>query len=843
MKKIIISTILFAIFCSFSIAQTIDPSEWPGMVGYWNFDDPSDLTKSERGLKLEQFGSCEAVAGPSANDGATRVGIGDHYKCTHQINANGGGSYVNEYTLVIDFKIPRVSQYYCFYQTNMANSNDGEVFINPPGHLGITETGYSYCTMSPNEWYRLVISVDLGNKFSYYIDGELILEGNSQSVDGRYSLDPFFHWFWDNNAEDNEFDIAAAAIFNYPISANEAAELGGYGHTFTKPLTSFMNPYLQTATTNSIYISWHSDNLSSTIVEYGTDNTLQQQETGSYEDISGKKWHTVQLTGLDSNTEYFYHCISGADTSEISSFRTKKNPGTPNSHVRFVLVGDTRTDIFKTHFISTEIEDQLTEDYGENWNSEVDFVINVGDIVGSGLVINQYLDQYFLPYSNLSDKIPFYVSIGNHEDESPSYYKYMKYEDMTGAPYDTPGHFNEKFYAFRYGSCQFIALNSNTIYRVAEQTEWLENILDACESDPLIDFVFTFCHHPGHSEVWPEGNTLYIHNEIIPLLQKYSKPAMLIYGHTHAYEHGTVELDANNPHYKSDMRILLSGGGGSPLDRWGMYSNQQDYDEIFLSLDHYDYSIVDVDIDDKSYSARTFSFGNTDKELDNEIIDTWYSKFDQAGPNKPLAFNPTSTNETIVFQGSVFSGVDSMMTSQIQVTTTPGNYSNPLIDETRDIMNVYGDSGAPDYFPVDLNEGLDITKLEISSSTFHSSTCGWRIRYRDHNLKWSQWSDENDSGITKVEEHPLADNYLKVAPNPFSQTTEISFGLTKDETVSLVIYSIGNMEVEAILRNERLNAGNHTFTWLPNHTKPGIYICSLVAGELSLSTRIICTNK
>jgi hypothetical protein len=45
----------------------------------------------------------------------------------------------------------------------------------------------------------------------------------------------------------------------------------------------------------------------------------------------------------------------------------------------------------------------------------------------------------------------------------------------------------------------------------------------------------------------------------------------------------------------------------------------QNYNEIFMSLDHYDYSIVDVDIDDKSYTARTFSLGHPEKVFDNEI--------------------------------------------------------------------------------------------------------------------------------------------------------------------------------------------------------------------------------
>ena len=844
MKRLISLLFLTALLLgNAGISQTIDPSQWPGMVDYWNFDDSLNLTNATVGLDLELFGTDMAVPGPTPDDGATRIGVGDHYKCTHQIAPNGGGSYVNEYTLVIDFKIPQIGQYYCFYQTNMTNSNDGEVFVNPMGHVGITETGYTYCTLTPNEWYRLVISVDLGSSFNYYIDGQPVLEGTSQPVDGRFSLDPFFHWFWDDNAEDNEFDIAAAAIFNYPISEAEAEQLGGYGHSFPPPPVDYMNPYLQTMTESSVYICWHSDNLESTIVEYGTDNTLGEQQAGTYENISGKKWHTVQLTGLQPNTEYFYRCISGTDTSEISSFRTKKEPGTPNSHVRFVVVGDTRTDSYKVHQISTIIEEQLTGDYGENWQNEVDFVINVGDIVETGSAINQYLNQYFLPYSNLSDKVPFYVSIGNHEAESPNYYKYMKYEDMTGPPYEPPSPYNEKFYTFRYGNCQFIALNSNIPYQISEQTEWFQNILDSCETDTAVDFIFTFCHHPGHTEVWPDGNTDYVQYDIIPLLQSYSKSTMLIYGHTHAYEHGTIELDADNPQYNNDMHILLSGGGGSPLDRWGMYSNQQNYNEIFMSLDHYDYSIVDVDVDSKSYSARTFSLGNLDKELDNELVDSWYLKKGQPEPVKPEALDPIFINDTVVFQGSDFDGVDSLMTSQIELTTTPGNFTNPVINKTRDRINIYGDSGAPDYTPVDLNAGVDITKLQIPLSAFPASTYGWRIRYRDHNLKWSEWSEEKVFTITSTGEVSTLKTSLTAAPNPLTRETEITFVLDKPETVSLIIYDNNNKEVARLIQDKKTDRGRHSIIWSPAGELPGVYFCKLIAGEQSNSIKLILIDR
>ena len=601
-------------------------------------------------------------------------------------------------------------------------------------------------------------------------------------------------------------------------------------------------------TSSSVYICWHSNLISSSIVEYGTDSSLGFQTTGAYENISGKKWHTVQLTELDANTEYFYRCISETDTSMISSFRTKKNPGISDSHVRFVLVGDTRTDSYMVHSISEVIEEQLTNDYGEDWQNEVDMVINVGDIVTTGSVISQYTNEYFLPYSNLTDKIPFYVSIGNHEIESPNYYKYMKYEEMTGDPYNPPNAFNEKFYTFRYGSCQFIALNSNTPYQISQQTEWLENILDSCETDPAIDFTVTFCHHPGRTEIWPDGNTDYIQNEIIPLLQNHAKSAMLLYGHSHDYEHGTVELDATNPQYNNDMHIVLSGGGGSPLDRWGMYSNQTDYPEIFYSLDHYDYSIIDIDVDDKSYTARTFSLGHPDKVLDNELVDFWYSKLNQTEPEKPQALNAGFVNNTlVVLEASGFSGVDSLMSSQFQVTDTPGDYSDPLVDEMRNKMNIYGDSGAPDYFPVDLNEGIDLMTLSAMEEFSSNVNYGWRVRYRDFNLKWSEWSDEFLFNLTGQDENVPSENLLRIAPNPFSHEIAIRFTIDEVDIVSLKIYNSENKEIDAILMNEKLVPGDYSYIWNPGKSnvqlQSGIYFCKLISGKQNLSATVVYIHK
>jgi hypothetical protein len=489
------------------------------------------------------------------------------------------------------------------------------------------------------------------------------------------------------------------------------------------------------------------------------------------------------------------------------------------------------------------MENQFEKDYGDNWGDEVDFVLNVGDIVANGNDINQYKNEFFLPYSNLTKKLPFYISIGNHEGESAYYYEYVKYESLTGDPYSDPGsQYNEKFYTFRYLNCQFIAINSNNPYQVVEQTNWVRNVLDECEVDSKIDFVFVFNHHPGRTEVWPDGNTAYIQDKIIPLLQEYTKPAMLIYGHSHDYEHGALPLNVDNPDYKGDMHIMLEGGAGAPLDRWGMYSNQEDYPEIFMTLDHYGYIIIDVDVDDKSFAGRRFSLGHEDKSLANVLVDSWYSKVNQSIPDKPAASDPVFVDNDVILQGSVFAGVDSLFSSQIQVTTTPGDFTHSVVDTQRDIVNIYGDTGSPDYTPIDKNEGVDITKLSVSKDLLTSNTCGWRIRYRDHNLKWSVWSDEKVFNLsTGINDSPGNELNFRISPNPVRGVARFEFELKEGGKVMLTVYDQIGHEV-AIVADVKLQPGNYSYTWTPENIAPGLYICRLIINKSVITKKIIYTR-
>jgi hypothetical protein len=198
---------------------------------YWQFDDPSDVTKASAGSPLIRQGDgFTFVEGSKAGDGAVQVAKGSYFNAPHGIAANGGGSRVNNFSVMFDFKVSELGRYYSFIQTTLENNDDAEFFLRPAGNLGIGGTGYSEHVVTAGEWHRLVISADIGNAYLYYLDGKLIHTGNTSSatVDSRFSwLPEGVLFFADEDGEDADMDISNIAVWDRALSNSEVAALGG----------------------------------------------------------------------------------------------------------------------------------------------------------------------------------------------------------------------------------------------------------------------------------------------------------------------------------------------------------------------------------------------------------------------------------------------------------------------------------------------------------------------------------------------------------------------------------------------------------------------------------------
>jgi hypothetical protein len=376
---------------------------------------------------------------------------------------------------------------------------------------------------------------------------------------------------------------------------------------------------------------------------------------------------------------------------------------------------------------------------------------------------------------------------------------------------------------------------------LADQISWIDSRLQESNADANIDFVFSFLHHPGHSEIWPDGNESFVQNSILPKLKQYPKNALLVYGHSHNYERGSADI-ATGTH---DMYLELSGGAGAALDRWGMYPNQTDYPEIKVSKDIYCWTLVDIDVDNKSFTAKTFSFGNDNRPVINELVDEFHLNLNQAAPQTPTAVGLENLTTLVA---SPMVGTDVVQTCQFQVTTTSGNYTTPLINKEQDKYNIYDDTRAPNYIPIDKNAGLNISKLDLSSYGLSTGqTYFYKVRYRDENLKWSSWSAEtafvyNTLGINDNGE--ISKYGLKVYPNPVVSTAKISFVMpSASSNAKIQLTDMNGRIVETIFKGN-LEQGSQTILWEnKNKIKTGMYILKLTFDGESETFSVIVNSK
>lgn len=223
------------------------------VTGQWDFDN-GDLSATV-GTDLAYRGDTDAfttfttatIGGQTAKVMAFPATTPDEgFIMTHGIVPNGGGSYVNQYTLIMDIMFPTSSSgvYRSLLQTSTANANDGDLFVKKDNSIGIAG-GYSG-TILPDTWYRVAFVFDLSlssGQLVKYIDG---VQVGSQvlaqpALDGRWSMDPTALLFTDDDGETAAGFVNSIQIHDVPLTASEVYSLGGASAAGIPALPSVVN--------------------------------------------------------------------------------------------------------------------------------------------------------------------------------------------------------------------------------------------------------------------------------------------------------------------------------------------------------------------------------------------------------------------------------------------------------------------------------------------------------------------------------------------------------------------------------------------------------------------------
>jgi hypothetical protein len=145
--------------------------------------------------------------------------------------ANGGGNYINQYTMIWDLFIPDVSaNWTSLYNTSATNSNDGDFFIRQDGGIGIS--GVYHGKVNSGQWHRIAVVLDLvAGTMAKYIDGVHVATQAASGVDGRWSMYTTGHGIktYLLTDEDNETNSGYISSFCFVDKALDASTIAGLG--------------------------------------------------------------------------------------------------------------------------------------------------------------------------------------------------------------------------------------------------------------------------------------------------------------------------------------------------------------------------------------------------------------------------------------------------------------------------------------------------------------------------------------------------------------------------------------------------------------------------------------
>ncbi len=205
-----------------------------GGFAQWDFN--GSLASSVGGSNL-----VAGAAAPAGVAGATFTNVliggqtaqvalftrGTFFRATHGLAANGGGAYLNRYTLLMDVMFPsRPTGWAVLLQTSPANANDGDWFINPAGGIGIS--GNYGGSVPDGTWHRLALVVDnVAGTYNTYVDGTPAQQNTGLTLDGRFALETVMLLFADEDQENAAGQVNSVQLRPDALNAADIAALGG----------------------------------------------------------------------------------------------------------------------------------------------------------------------------------------------------------------------------------------------------------------------------------------------------------------------------------------------------------------------------------------------------------------------------------------------------------------------------------------------------------------------------------------------------------------------------------------------------------------------------------------
>jgi hypothetical protein len=337
--------------------------------------------------------------------------------------------------------------------------------------------------------------------------------------------------------------------------------LGTTGEIVPDPTTLTRGPYLNSALQNGIIIRWRSDLASNSKVNYGT---TAGNLTQSYIDNTVTTEHVVTLTGLTTNTLYYYSIGSTSQTLQGDAnnyFKTMPAAGSTQK-IRIMAMGDMGNNSTNQVNVRNAWQAFNGSNYTDAWILLGDNAYNTGTDA-------EFQTNFFNIYQgSLTKNHVLWPSPGNHEyadnaarqaDHLISYYDMFSLPKNGEAGGVASG--TEAYYSYNYGNVHFVALDSygwetgsTRLYdTLGPQASWLKQDL-ATKTQP---WTVVYFHHPPYSKGNHNSDAdielINMRQKIVPILERF-KVDLVLNGHSHDYERSYLL----NGHYGLESSFNLA---------------------------------------------------------------------------------------------------------------------------------------------------------------------------------------------------------------------------------------------------------------------------------------------
>jgi uncharacterized protein YjdB len=502
-------------------------------------------------------------------------------------------------------------------------------------------------------------------------------------------------------------------------------------------------PYLQTPTSTSIWVNWRTESNLGSKVFYGpTEDNLTNEVEGTTQDLKDPGdnysknyyYHSVKLTGLQPATYYFYKVVSGSIESDVYRFRTQPENG-DQSIYRFLILGDHQLTDDRYERLMKAAKAVCESKYGTPIENHINLITNVGDQVDKG-TLKQYEQVHFDRSETLSPNLPIMTIVGNHETYGTlgldAYNAHFIYDEIT---YKNISSGSEFYYAFQVGRVLFLMLSSEAVHTNNTQLTWASRVIDAAKADTNIDWIFSYNHRPLQAEQYIGDVSFWVRDKVMPLLNTTEKSVMNVSGHHHLYHRGQLR---DYPTYH------IITGGAAWDQRWGQ-STEQDFDDVQKTIDYWPFQIVELNPITHSMHVETYVIGNEKETLATPtLVDTFSRTFNQAKPNKPTLLPLESDNPIelpYTFESSPYATTSEIDYNSVQFQVAASeDFAKLEFDLIRDFENIYG-AHPTNCQLVDINNDVNIFRQTIERYQLFNGKHYIRVRHRDRNTEWSEWSD------------------------------------------------------------------------------------------------------